>query len=79
MMEIGEQENSSMASFTSQLGYGISKLISHFTFILLNPNKLEDKRMKKKILLELGFTVILIAMLSATLVVNKFSLDEKTT
>ncbi len=35
--------------------------------------------MNKKFTLQLGFTLILISMLSATLVVNKLSLDQKTT
>ena len=48
-MEIGEQENSSMTSYSSQLGYGVSKLISHFSFIMLNPSKLADKRLIKEV------------------------------
>lgn len=78
MMEIGEQENSSMTSYSSQLGYGVSKLISHFSFLMLNPSKLSDKRLARKYFLDVLFTFMLVAILSTSLVINKYSLQERT-
>lgn len=63
-----------MASFSSQLGYGISKLISHFSFILLNPKKLSDQRIKQKIFIDIAFYILLVSILTATIAINKFSL-----
>ncbi len=68
-----------MTSFSSQLGYGVSKLISHFNSILLNPSTLADKRMKRKYIWNSLFTCALMAILAATMFINKFSLEDQTT
>jgi len=64
-----------MTSMNSQLGYGISKLVSYFTFILMHPRKLSDQRISRKVFIDILFAIFLIGILSTTLIVNRYSLQ----